>query len=458
MGRLSPKHVSLGEGSASAAELGRARDADPHPPAAPSVSPWLGGVQGCGPGPKSAPGHGGPHLLQGAEGARPPEPSSRHARWQVPATILRLPGRPARASPCLTKSGETRGRELGWTVFFLSRDPAPRPSGDSRQGEVCSEGQPSPRLPVHTLRLPAPGRRGGGGAPRPHKKVLGTRGSDLPRENRSMAACPVLGLAALLCLSAPQVSSVVQYRQPVHVALLEPQGRDCSHIWVRSPRAPSGVYTIQPEGASAPFKVLCDMRPDGGWTVIQSRDRGRGTPLDFERCWQEYKQGFGDLRGDHWLGLEHISSLTSQPGLRSELSVDLLDADSRSLQAHYDDFRVGREEQFYPLTLGRYSGNAGDAFRGLGHTDNQEGCGFSTLDRDHDRCSPCVDGAQTFASCSHDRSGAGWWYSNCGRADLNGLWPEQAGAASGMRWAAGDHQPALRASLLRVHTTASGKA
>lgn len=47
-----------------------------------------------------------------------------------------------------------------------------------------------------------------------------------------------------------------------------------------------------------PFsQVLCDMRPDGGWTVIQSRDQGQGTPLDFERCWQEYKQGFGDLRG-----------------------------------------------------------------------------------------------------------------------------------------------------------------
>ncbi|XP_032738623.1 angiopoietin-related protein 5-like isoform X2 [Lontra canadensis] len=272
-----------------------------------------------------------------------------------------------------------------------------------------------------------------------------------------MAACPVLGLAALLCLSAPQANSVVQYRQPVHVVLLEPQGRDCSHIWAERPRAPSGVYTVQPEGASTPFRVLCDMRPDGGWTVIQSRDQGRGTPLDFERCWQEYKQGFGDLRGDHWLGLEHISSLTSQPGLRSELSVDLLDADNRTLQAHYDDFRVGREERFYQLTLGQYSGNAGDAFRGLGHTDNQEGCGFSTLDRDHDRCSPCVDGSQTFTSCSHDRSGAGWWYSDCGRADLNGLWPEQAGAASGMRWAAGDHQPALRASVLRVHTTASGK-
>lgn len=70
--------------------------------------------------------------------------------------------------------------------------------------------------------------------------------------------------------------------------------------------------------------------------------------------------------GDHWLGLDHISSLTSQPGLRSELRVDLLDADNRTLQAHYDDFRVGREEQFYPLTLGRYSGNAGECLGGKG--------------------------------------------------------------------------------------------
>lgn len=101
---------------------------------------------------------------------------------------------------------------------------------------------------------------------------------------------------------------------------------------------------------------------------------------------------------------------------------------------------------------------AGDAFRGLGHTDNQEGCGFSTLDRDHDHCSLCTDGARTFASCSHDLSGAGWWYSDCGRADLNGPWPEHEGAASGMRWAAGNQQPTLRASMLLVRTSATGRA
>uniref|UniRef100_A0A667GE92 Fibrinogen C-terminal domain-containing protein n=2 Tax=Lynx canadensis TaxID=61383 RepID=A0A667GE92_LYNCA len=250
-----------------------------------------------------------------------------------------------------------------------------------------------------------------------------------------MAARPILGLAAILCLSVPQAGSMVRHRQPVQVVLLEPQGRDCSQIWVEKPRAPSGVYTIQPEGASAPFQALCDMREDGGWTVIQSRDRGRRRRLDFERCWQEYKQGFGDLTGDHWLGLQHISDLTSQPGLRSELTVDLLDADNHTLQAHYDNFHVDGEDLFYRLTLGLYSGNAGDAFRGLGRTDDQEGCGFSTLDRDRDHCSPCTDGTRPFTSCSRDRSGAGWWYSDCGQADLNGPWPERGGAASGMRWA-----------------------
>lgn len=251
---------------------------------------------------------------------------------------------------------------------------------------------------------------------------------------------------------------MVQHRMRVPVVLLEPQGRDCSQIQKENPSAPSGVYAIQPGGASTPFQVLCDMRMDGGWTVIQSRDGSRERPLDFERCWQEYKQGFGDLGGDHWLGLEHISSLTSQPGLHTELTVDLQDVGNHTLQAHYDNFHVDKEDRFYRLTLGLYSGNAGDAFRGRSRTDDQEGCGFSTLDRDHDRCAPCTDGARTFASCSHDRSGSGWWYSDCGQADLNGRWPEPMGVIEGLRWAGGGSESALRASVMRVRTTAPRKA
>lgn len=57
------------------------------------------------------------------------------------------------------------------------------------------------------------------------------------------------------------------------------------------------ICSEAPEAADASAQVLCDMRMDGGWTVIQSRDGSRERPLDFERCWQEYKQGFGDLGG-----------------------------------------------------------------------------------------------------------------------------------------------------------------
>ncbi|KAM9228807.1 angiopoietin-related protein 5-like [Dugong dugon] len=196
------------------------------------------------------------------------------------------------------------------------------------------------------------------------------------------------------------------------------------------------------------------MHDDGGWTVIQRRKVDTEQSLDFEKCWQEYKQGFGALTGDHWLGLEHISDLTSQPGRRAELVVDLESVDNLTLQAHYDNFHVGTEDELYRLHLGQYSGNAGDAFRGSGRTDNQEGSAFSTLDRDHDACSPCMNGDRTFLSCSLERTGAGWWYSNCGQADLNGPRPQRKGDPVSLRWAVGSPRQALRASMLRVRTSA----
>ncbi|XP_044085070.1 uncharacterized protein LOC122892510 isoform X2 [Neovison vison] len=302
-------------------------------------------------------------------------------------------------------------------------------------------GAAQPSRPCPHPRAPRPweGRRRG--SPAPTQKVLGTRGSDLPRRHSEHhRGCAGRLVGPWAGLPTHHVCT------PRKHGRLPRAGSRCSPLPLcASGRLRGAVSTAGARGASG--------TPREGLLLHLGADTPRP-----ERCvHRPARRSQHPLRGDHWLGLDHISSLTSQPGLRSELRVDLLDADNRTLQAHYDDFRVGREEQFYPLTLGRYSGNAGDAFRGLGLTDNQEGCGFSTLDRDHDRCSPCVDGAQTFSSCSHAGSGAGWWYSACGRADLNGLWPEQAGAASGMRWAAGDHQPALRASVLRVHTTASGK-
>lgn len=57
----------------------------------------------------------------------------------------------------------------------------------------------------------------------------------------------------------------------------------------------------------------------GGWTLIQRRKIGL---TSFNRDWKQYKNGFGSIRGDFWLGNEHIFRLTRQPStLRIEMEV-----------------------------------------------------------------------------------------------------------------------------------------
>ncbi|XP_069347376.1 uncharacterized protein [Eulemur rufifrons] len=140
----------------------------------------------------------------------------------------------------------------------------------------------------------------------------------------------------------------------------------------------------------------------------------------------------------------------SRPADRTECG--LAGRDNLTLWAHYDNFHVHSEHQFYQLTLGPYSGHAGDGCRGSGDSDNQEGSAFSTLDRDRGRCTSCVDGTRV-TSCSRDHLGTGCWYSTCGQASLNGPWPEHAGNWPSLRGAVGSDEWAPRASTLCVHTT-----
>lgn len=88
--------------------------------------------------------------------------------------------------------------------------------------------------------------------------------------------------------------------------------RDCQEVYSRCEdgSTESGVYTIQPEGADEPFKVYCNNSIDGGgWTVIQRRIDGS---VEFYRDWDGYKQGFGFLMREFWLGNDKISLLTNQ--------------------------------------------------------------------------------------------------------------------------------------------------
>ncbi len=70
-----------------------------------------------------------------------------------------------------------------------------------------------------------------------------------------------------------------------------------------------GIFRIKPRLASESFDVQCIFENNTGWTVIQRRLNGT---VDFYRGWDDYKNGFGDLNTEFWLGNEKIHQLTNQ--------------------------------------------------------------------------------------------------------------------------------------------------
>nr|XP_034958768.1 angiopoietin-related protein 6-like isoform X3 [Zootoca vivipara] len=164
----------------------------------------------------------------------------------------------------------------------------------------------------------------------------------------------------------------------------------------------SGITILQPTGARGIIQTWCDQEYDGGgWTVIQRRQDGS---VNFFITWQHYKNGFGNLEGEHWLGLEFIHWLTRQGSY--VLRVSMEDWSGRQAYAEYSTFALEPESDFYRLRLGRYQGSAGDSLSW--HNGRQ----FSTLDRDHDAYS---------GNCAHFQKG-GWWYNMCAHSNLNGVW------------------------------------
>ena len=118
----------------------------------------------------------------------------------------------------------------------------------------------------------------------------------------------------------------------------------------------SGVYTINPNGGK-PIQVFCDMTTDGGgWTDFQKRLDGS---VDFYLQWESYKNGFGDLSGEFWLGNDNLHRLTAADHVM--LRVDLEDFEGSITYAEYTNFSVADEADKYRLLIGGYKGTAGDS-------------------------------------------------------------------------------------------------
>lgn len=179
-------------------------------------------------------------------------------------------------------------------------------------------------------------------------------------------------------------------------------------LMASSGTARDGVYLVQPGGS--PIVVYCAMQ-EGGWTVVQHITVN--STVDFDRTWAEYKLGFGDITGDHWLGNEYLHQLTRGPA-RYVLGVKLVDRDAVTKMGEYDPVLVEDESSAYRLRLGLFQGTAVDALtldtENYLH-DNQR---FTTKDRDNDNY---------FQNCAklefQGVPGGGWWYDACAGANLN---------------------------------------
>ena len=150
--------------------------------------------------------------------------------------------------------------------------------------------------------------------------------------------------------------------------------------------------------------------------------RRRDGSVNFYRGWGDYEYGFGEVKGEHWLGLKKINCLTGAKPV-AQLRVDLADFEGRQKHAYYRYFSVGDSTTNYKLTFGGYmSGStAGDS---LTDGTNLNGRQFTTKDRDNDMSS---------SNCAVADQGA-WWYNACTWSNLNGKYLRGANNCDGVFW------------------------
>ena len=171
----------------------------------------------------------------------------------------------------------------------------------------------------------------------------------------------------------------------------------------------NGIYTITLVSGK-PLKVFCNLKTNNSWIVVQRRVNAT---TNFRRNWEEYRQGFGDLTGNYWIGLDNLNELAG-PGKAAKLRVDLKSSlIAGDFHAEYSTFNVASAADKYRLTAAGYSGTAGDS---MGVCDGKHppavntGMQFSTYDSDNDK------------SGYHCAEYSGWWYKDCLLSDLNALY------------------------------------
>ena len=124
------------------------------------------------------------------------------------------------------------------------------------------------------------------------------------------------------------------------------------------------------ESTLPPFPVFCTIDK---FIVVQRRR----APFDlsFNRTWNDYKNGFGDVSGEFWLGLEKLYRITNQPYVKYSI-LDMKLTSGASYYYECNNFYIAGEKELYKIvSIGTATANTARYFLIVGHR-------FATRDKD----------------------------------------------------------------------------
>ena len=187
--------------------------------------------------------------------------------------------------------------------------------------------------------------------------------------------------------------------------------RDCLDFYQGGVRV-DGIYEVTMNGFKNTI-VFCDQTTwGGGWTVLQRRYDGS---TNFYRNWKEYKEGFGKLHREFWIGNDNIHLLSVQAiypkGSEALIQFRPYGYASGSIYTNrYSHFHIDNEKSKYMMHVSGIACNHWNAGYFISYNNKME---FSTKDSDNDKTSSY--------HCARKCYG-GWWYNACNNpyTNLNG--------------------------------------
>ena len=103
--------------------------------------------------------------------------------------------------------------------------------------------------------------------------------------------------------------------------------------------------------------------------------------VDFDRGWDDYIAGFGDVDGNYWIGLEYMHQLTTARQLSLDIDIELFDGEPFTISAQH--FSIGDADSNYKIRISGYRPTDRLGYNVL--TPHLHLMMFTTRDRDNDQ-------------------------------------------------------------------------